>query len=404
MKITDYIKFALVSMIGYGCHTGRQPTPAKTNIQLTALKTLLDTSPDLKSIHDSNVVKHYALEVLDEHPPEWVPTVPSKDILLSEFQQDVLKEALRNYRQKAIERLRRRQLQDQQLNYLVNSSSQTFTQLFTLIRDAEVSDDDQARADQYLRAEARFVPRDLKEIGGIQLDPAQRIMDLRKYGVITPVRAQGDTKFCWAFAACAAYEGAFQLATGERDIALSEQYIINCSNAGNDKLGGNVFDVFGWMVRDDIKLDDAADCPYVYRTQTCEEDPDTRFGAGHWGFVAKDGKAQTIPEIRDIKEAICRYGPIATDILIDEDFKDYDTTKVYTHRLSPGDKHFNHCVVIIGWNEDLKAWLIKNSMGAGWGSTCSSKEYQTKDRGYMWIDYQSANIGLEAVYIVPKVR
>jgi hypothetical protein len=42
----------------------------------------------------------------------------------------------------------------------------------------------------------------------------------------------------------------------------------------------------------------------------------------------------------------------------------------------------NHAVVITGWDDDRKAWRIRNSWGESFG-----------DQGYAWIDYATDNIG-----------
>jgi hypothetical protein len=60
---------------------------------------------------------------------------------------------------------------------------------------------------------------------------------------------------------------------------------------------------------------------------------------------------------------------------------------------SPG--NINHAITLIGWDDSKQAWLIKNSWGTGWGSTC---EYGT-ERGYMWIGYDSNKVGFNAAFV-----
>jgi len=60
----------------------------------------------------------------------------------------------------------------------------------------------------------------------------------------------------------------------------------------------------------------------------------------------------------------------------------------------------NHAVTLIGWDEDKHAWLIKNSWGQGWGEPAGSGT----QRGYMWISYDSNNIGYGAAWVEVTVK
>ncbi len=60
----------------------------------------------------------------------------------------------------------------------------------------------------------------------------------------------------------------------------------------------------------------------------------------------------------------------------------------------------NHGVTLVGWDDNKSAWLIKNSWGTGWGSTC---DYGT-ERGYMWISYNSNSIGYAAAWVKAKAK
>ena len=50
----------------------------------------------------------------------------------------------------------------------------------------------------------------------------------------------------------------------------------------------------------------------------------------------------------------------------------------------------NHVVVLIGWDDQRQAWLVKNSWGETWG-----------EQGFGWIAYGSNNVGLYAAWIQP---
>jgi cathepsin L len=52
-------------------------------------------------------------------------------------------------------------------------------------------------------------------------------------------------------------------------------------------------------------------------------------------------------------------------------------------------------VLLIGWDDNTGAWLIKNSWGTTWGETGGLGT----ERGYMWIARTSNNIGLGAAWV-----
>jgi cathepsin L len=51
-------------------------------------------------------------------------------------------------------------------------------------------------------------------------------------------------------------------------------------------------------------------------------------------------------------------------------------------------KDINHVVLLIGWDDEKQAWLVKNSWGESWG-----------EKGFAWIRYGSNNIGVFAAWI-----
>ena len=87
------------------------------------------------------------------------------------------------------------------------------------------------------------------------------------------------------------------------------------------------------------------------------------------GFV---DDAAECPNVNKIKQAfLCEHGPImvgiyGTDMLV------ANTTGVFNELIGiPCDS--NHAVVLVGWDDDVGAWLIKNSWGSDWG-----------EEGYGW--------------------
>jgi cathepsin L len=134
-----------------------------------------------------------------------------------------------------------------------------------------------------------------------------------------------------------------------------------------------------------------------------------------------------------LKEALTTYGPLAVTVLVTPLFQSYiggeapfDEAKTEGEEyVTPPDKSYpsgqkfkvdaqgrayaadangakyfftNHAVTLIGWNDAKQAWLIKNSWGTSWGDTCGYGD----ERGYMWINYKTNNVGYAAAWVKAK--
>lgn len=84
---------------------------------------------------------------------------------------------------------------------------------------------------------------------------------------------------------------------------------------------------------------------------------------------------------------MCKNGPLAVAVNVTANFQSY-TSGVFNENDNSG---INHGVTLIGWDDNRNAWLIKNSWGTNWG-----------DNGYMWINYNSNNIGYAAAWVKAK--
>ena len=90
-----------------------------------------------------------------------------------------------------------------------------------------------------------------------------------------------------------------------------------------------------------------------------------------------------------MKDAICKYGPIAACVKVTEPFQAYVGGIFDENARTAGPKDINHAITIVGWDDSKKAYLIKNSWGTEWG-----------EKGYMWIEYGCNNIGYGATWVV----
>lgn len=197
----------------------------------------------------------------------------------------------------------------------------------------------------------------------------------------TGVRDQGICGSCWAFATHGAFEGNYRLRK-KRIIDSSEQDTLDCSGIGSCRGGWRAHQ---YLV--DKGSATEADYPYMTSKRTCKNDISRPYKALTWGYVGSS-------DISAIKQALCQHGPLTVSVRATDDFIAY--TDGIFNEFASGD--INHGVTLIGWDDSKSAWLIKNSWGTGWGSTCG---YGT-ERGYMWIRYNCNQIGYAAAWIEAK--
>ncbi len=212
--------------------------------------------------------------------------------------------------------------------------------------------------------------------------------DARNQGYITPVKDQRCGN-CWAYSAVGAYEASYKRVSGSV-IDASEQYAENCVDG--DCGGGYAYKVFEWMVDHNKNLEKESVVPDAGVNQACSGGvPATNFYATDWGIVDPSGDISKIASVANIKSAICQYGPVAASVQVTTLFQNYTNGVFYEFASNYGSPSSNHAILIVGWDDDKGAWLMKNSWGTDWG-----------EDGYMWIKYNSNNIGRRAAWVIAK--
>lgn len=207
----------------------------------------------------------------------------------------------------------------------------------------------------------------------------------RDAGKVTPVRNQGGCGSCWAFAAMGAYESSSMI-RNNITADVSEQDILNCAGAGS--CGGGWYDpVFQYMLTEGVASEGAE--PYLAIDDACDFNLYKPYRAINWGFVTVKSE---IPSVQQLKDALCKYGPLAVAVNATSSFSSHDPADGVFEEEG-ADEGINHAVTLVGWDDDKNAWLIKNSWGSGW---C--------DNGYMWIDYNTNNIGYAATWVQAQSR
>jgi hypothetical protein len=87
----------------------------------------------------------------------------------------------------------------------------------------------------------------------------------------------------------------------------------------------------------------------------------------------------------NMKQWIDANGPISACFSCYPEFDDAcQNDSVYIYSNPNNDPPDGHCIVIVGYDDNKKAWLIRNSWGTGWGTN-----------GYGWFGYGQGVHGLE---------
>ncbi len=263
--------------------------------------------------------------------------------------------------------------------------------------------------------------------------PTQPKFDWNALKKVSLVQDQGNCGSCWAFAAVAAYESSYLIENGltasdslppPPSVDASDQEGLDCSLATDNCNGGWHDSVLDYFVNsgETTRPKYAAAPPpeskqYTGAKLQCKSVSPRQYFAVTWSFVS----GQVIPSDSDLKAAICSHGPIVAavnsqhwdDLLPNNDFV-YSSANpnwstkfpngVFTegapskvglnmdnYNLTPSNLDIDHDVLIVGWDDTIGAWIVKNSWGTSFG-----------EKGYIKLPYGHANIGFNAAWIQAK--
>jgi len=213
-------------------------------------------------------------------------------------------------------------------------------------------------------------------ISGTASDP---YVDMRDYGIITPVRYQ-TCGSCWAHGTIAALETGWLLKNGgdASNIHLSEQQVVNCTS-GSSCNGGWNNDAARFVCEHRIARE--VDYMYTGRDSVCGmgNNVTSIYKGRRWDWVGSS--------VAELKQAIIDHGSVTTTLWASDEMLNY-VGGVYNLDNAPPFGRCNHVVQMVGWDDSRQAWLIKNSWGEGWG-----------EGGFGWIKYNTNYVGSHAVWI-----
>ncbi|GLI94682.1 C1 family peptidase [Methylocystis echinoides] len=166
-------------------------------------------------------------------------------------------------------------------------------------------------------------------------------------GRVGPVKDQGQCGACVAFATCAAMESLDAIRT-HMIIQLSEGHLFHCG-------GGSCTD--GWEFVPALEMAKKG----VGRQADLPWDPDGACVAILPSVRITGYKVHVATVAR--KRAVA-VGPVLAGMKVYEDFLAY-RTGVYRHVA--GQFSGNHAVCVVGYDDDVGCWIVKNSWGLDFG-------------------------------------
>ena len=221
--------------------------------------------------------------------------------------------------------------------------------------------------------------------------------DLRKLGLVTPAKNQGNMGSCWSFSSAAALESAILKATNKtvspdisendiRNMALKYGIYGGTGEEGGDGVnGGYYFAGMGAIGEGQNSYDELGKISKVI------EDAQRYYIFNH---VIIHGRQNTSDNYR-FKQALVKYGALSISVLAHDagNLNDYNNVTYAAYYYANKTPVTDHQVTLVGWDDNFSrdnfkitppgdgAWIVKNSWGDDWG-----------ENGFYYVSYYDAGI------------
>jgi len=202
---------------------------------------------------------------------------------------------------------------------------------------------------------------------------------------ITPIKKQLDCGSCVAFGVLAAVEGAMRYPGNpsfEPDLSEADLFFCLAAKQGRTcSTGWNIPAALSCVQAPGVV--DEACYPYNLSQQGC-----SFLCPNASGRKQKISSYKKYTTITDMQKALNDDGPLVTMFNVYDDFFSY-SSGVYEY--STGPLAGGHCVCCVGYDDENRCWIMKNSWGPGWG-----------EQGFFRIRYGQCGIDAAMYSVHPR--
>jgi len=203
---------------------------------------------------------------------------------------------------------------------------------------------------------------------------------------LNPVRDEGSCGSCWAFSTVGTIEAVYNIENKcpscNKD--LSEQELVSCSFAGSC-LGGELPSALLWVLQNGIVDENCLPyqsdgCCYEKKTKPSINENCLKIEENVWVCCAQkcwSGSRCSYPKTCDLcSNSLSRKFSVNKIGQLPPDPEDIKKAIVCKGPLAVGSENWGHGFVVIGYDDEKKVWIIRNSWGSSWG-----------ENGYGYIPY-----------------
>lgn len=299
------------------------------------------------------------------------------------------------------------------------------TSSLSILERVETSDNNGLIRYKYLDENGNEVTPDTnsnKKDSTRKASPLPKTYDSREHGYVTPIKDQGVTGSCWAFAAIKSLESdsIIQNLSTLSDTDYSESHLVwySASHLSDTSdplygdyvsrnetdtssyytVGGNAY-IAGFILANGWGAVNESKAPFSGNTtqnlkemvSSMSQKPDSLRTEAD--IHLKNVNFYDEKNTDEIKNAIIEHGSMDVSLYYNTSNMYHDASVSSAYETSHTSSDANHCVTIVGWDDDFNtfstkapgngAWLIANSYGS---------DYKYNNNGYYWVSYYDTSL------------